>query len=370
MAATSCALFGVFDKHGVDGQPPIFWHVNGVGVSTPAYDGSTVYFLANNHTVVALRGSDGSQLWTGHTYDVAGQTFGFGGCAIVADLVVCNDSTLVALRRADGALVWRFHPTVGGDPGYDGFVVVGNIVVAGSPAGTVYGVDAATGEQLWVQSMLTGTGTTINVTQISADSDAVFAPYTRFLQPQRGGVMALDTHSGALRWITDFPRPAPDSLTGAASSATWSNLVLASSADGRIYALDRATGSVQWNLPGVGNGGGSLRGPFGADIRGITISGSTLYAGSLSAWFVAYDVAARTELWRVDMGGSDQTFDSVVDGSTIYDVLANGHLIALSAGGKELWNYGDASTLFVGRAVAAADRVFLASATGFWAIGK
>ena len=125
------------------------------------------------------------------------------------------------------------------------------MIFAGSPTGVVYGVDAITGQQRWAQTVL-NTGSTSS-TGVSSDGDAVFVPFTHLATPPlRGGMMALDAATGAVRWTTDYPHPSPDSTSGAGSSALWSNVVLGPSTDGRIYALDRATGAVLWELPGVG----------------------------------------------------------------------------------------------------------------------
>jgi outer membrane protein assembly factor BamB len=178
------------------------------GLSTAAYDGETEYFLDSDRSVLALRGDDGKQRWVGHAYDHAGVAFGYGGCAIAASLVVCNDSDLVAFRRVDGSRAWVFHPAVGRFPGYAGFVVSGASIFAGSPTGVVYGIDAATGEQRWAQTVL-NTGNS-NATGLSTDGQRVFVAFTHFVTPQRGGVMALDATNGAVQWTTDYPRPAPD----------------------------------------------------------------------------------------------------------------------------------------------------------------
>lgn len=365
IAVTGCSIFDLFANH--QGAPTVLWHVNGSGAGSPAYDGSTVYVLADNHTVLALDGGSGAQRWVGRTFNAAGPPFGFGGCQIAAALVVCADSTLVALRRADGTLAWRFRTAVRSNPGFEGFVVRGETIYAGSPNGTLYAVDAVTGEQRWAQSMLTGTGTTINVVGVSADDDIVTAAFNRFVIPLRGGVIALDARTGVLRWLTDYPRPASDSLTGGTSTALWNDVVLGSSADGRIYALNRANGAVQWEFPGVGKRAGA---PFGADLRELTLSGSTLYAGSSSGWYIAYDLTNRRERWRVFNGSSDQGTEAAIDGNTIYLVVANGHLKAFADDqAKELWDYGEYAS-FSSKPILGSDRIFLSGPKGFWALSR
>jgi outer membrane protein assembly factor BamB len=365
LAVTSCSIFDALGDHKT--EPNVLWHIDGVGVGVPAYDGSTVYALADNHTLLALNGATGERKWAARTFNAQGRPFGFGGCIIAAALVVCNDSTLIAFQRSDGSIAWRFQPIVHNNPGFAGFVVRGQTIYAGSPNGTIYAVDAVTGAEKWAQTVLTGTGTVINVVGVAADDDVVVGAFTRFVIPIQGGVIALDAHTGAVRWITDYPRPAADSTTAGHSVALWSNVVLGSSTDGRIYALNAGSGSIQWELPGVGNSP-SLPGPFGADRRELTVAGATLYAESSSAWLVAYDLDNRRERWRAATGSSQQSAGVGVDGRNVYVALANGHLAAIADDrGKLLWDYG-AYNAFGSRPVVAADRIFLSGPSGFWAL--
>ena len=369
-AAASCSFFGLFESAK---GPRVLWHVIDSGVSTPAFDSpsGTAYFLASDHRVVAIA-SDGKKRWEGRTFDGSGTTLGLGGCGIAAALVICNDSGLVALRRSDGVRVWQFIPTVGRDPGYAGFVVSGDAVYAGSPTGHLFAVDAVTGAQRWVQRPPTVGSAIVNVTGISTDGQIVFAAYTKFLSPSQGGVMAVDVSSGQAIWTVDFPRPAADSLTGAVSTVVWSDLVLASSNDGRIYALSRATGSIQWSLPGVGRGGVyGAQGPYGADIRALSVQGNKLYAGSQSAWLIAYDLPTRKEIWRVSFGGSDETFPPLITNDLIYDTTAGGGLSAVTSDGRLYWSAKVRETdRFIGAPTEGPDRIFLSGKAGFWAIAR
>jgi len=63
-------------------------------------------------------------------------------------------------------------------------------------------------------------------------------PFTHFVTPQRGGVMALDTGSGAIRWTVNYPRPAADSTSGAVSTVVSDNAVLVGGKAG-FWALPR-----------------------------------------------------------------------------------------------------------------------------------
>src|SRR3954469_8410252 len=75
--ATGCSLFDLFSSKA--DAPDVLWHVTGSGISMPAYDGTTVFFLTTDHRVLALDAATGEQRWEGRTYPPGvGVTFGHG----------------------------------------------------------------------------------------------------------------------------------------------------------------------------------------------------------------------------------------------------------------------------------------------------
>jgi outer membrane protein assembly factor BamB len=210
-----------------------------------------------------------------------------------------------------------------------------------------------------------------NISDLATDGDIVAAVYARGDRPQSGGVVALDAHTGAVRWLTNFS-PAADSNAGGISVALWEQSVLASSNDGRIYMFDRTTGATLSYFSGVGQEAPGLPGAVGPDIRRIAVSGATLFAGSLGSWFIAHDLVHRRELWRLaDPEGSPNNAPIVVDGDKVYVIHFNGRLAAFSASQpKFLWDVGDFQNAFVGSPVVGPDKIFVAGLTGFWAIDK
>jgi outer membrane protein assembly factor BamB len=102
----------------------------------------------------------------------------------------------------------------------------------------------------------------------------------------------------------------------------------------------------------------------------LNVSGSTLFAGSQSGWFTAYDLTNRRERWRANTGSSDKAVGAAVEGSIAYVVLSNGHLAAFSdEQRKQLWDYGEFNA-FANKPVAAGDRIFLSGPKGFWALSR
>jgi polyvinyl alcohol dehydrogenase (cytochrome) len=158
--------------------------------------------------------------------------------------------------------VWRFTtPTAGltGTP-----VVADGLVVAASIDGTVYALDAATGEQRWRwhydgQDYLPGSP--------GIDGDRVYVT----MQAPSVLLFALGLHDGALRWKTDLDPSGRYSVD--ASPVIWNGRVYLGLTGvkvergetharlrGHLVAVDSATGAIRWRSFAVprGSDGGSI----------------------------------------------------------------------------------------------------------------
>lgn len=363
----------MFDAPASHARGRVAWYVSGAGGGTPAFDGTTVFFIEQDHSVAALDAATGQPRWRSTTGTI-GAPPGWAGCQPAGELVACGDSGIVAFRRADGALAWRFD-VAHEQPGLYRFQVNNGVIFAGSFGhGTVYAIDAGTGAARWTAPVLAADPSNVNIPKLATDGDIVVGIFSRGTKPLTGGVVALDAATGALRWVTNFPTGGPDSTSFGVSVALWASSVLASSSDGRIYELDRTTGSVKSFFPGVGQRANvvGVTGPVGEDFRPIAIANSTLFAASTGSWLIAYSLAAHRELWRVvDPDGSSNGSAIIVDGDRVYSVDFNGRLAAFSATEpKFLWDVGDFQNAFVASPAVGPDKIFVAGLTGFWAIDK
>jgi outer membrane protein assembly factor BamB len=367
-----CHLFDLTD----DRTPTVkvAWHVSGTGGGIPVFDGTTAYFVDGKDSVVAIDAATGQIRWRAATGSV-GNASQSSNCAMIADLIACGDSGIAAFHHANGSTAWRFD-VPREQPGKFAFQVHAGTIYAGSfGRGTVYAVDGATGALRWTAAALANDPNGVNVPALAADDDIVVGAFVRGTKPETGGVIAIDAATGHVRWITNFPLAGPDSACAALSAALWQNEVLAATTDGKIYAVNRATGSIDFFFPGVGHQANivGLTGPVGQDLRAIAVSGSTLFASSTGSWFIAYDLERRRELWRtVSTVGSAIGTPILPDGRAVYVIDGFGHLTAFSsAEPRVLWDFHDpgGSLLFGGVAVSN-DRVFVAGTAGFWAIEK
>lgn len=207
-------------------------------------------------------------------------------------------NSVLALGAADGVLAWYnqvkphdlldhdFHlvalGTVGASP----------VVIGAGKTGTVHAFERATGVERWKRSvgihfnddldaypigetLLVSPGIFGGVITPPAVADAtVYVSVLNFASPFQGDRMdpfafggldtatsemvALDIGGGTPRWQRDFPR------AGFGAATVVGDLVVTSTNDGTVFALDRATGEPVWSdRPGAGiNAWPAVAGPW------------------------------------------------------------------------------------------------------------
>jgi outer membrane protein assembly factor BamB len=316
------------------------------------------------HEVFAMSTTDGTLRWRRNTGEAGGVTA--GSLALVAgDCVVVGDYHLIALRLSDGAPCWRFEPAEGYGPGlYLGSVASG-AVFAGSPAGRMYAVDAASGRALWTATVGTDGATTVFPPIIR--NGLVVAGFNSFAAPNRGGVVALDAASGVVRWRRDFAADAnPSSAAFAGGPVFVNDLVVAASGAGSIHAFDRATGQEAWTIEAHA----AVRAR--RDYRPLLAVGNVIVAASLDGIVTAYDAGTRRAIWTYGDGSDGSTAPALsADGQFVYVPYLSGRLVALDgATGALRWRVGDAFDRLSWPAASARDRVLASGSRGFTALHR
>jgi len=200
-------------------------------------------------------------------------------------------------------------------------------------------------------------------------SDRIFAGYKTFSAPPVGGMFAVDIDTGRILWRTPFSVSAAKrvSTAFAGGPVLADHLVVGTSADGTIHALEEATGVVRWTLP-------AAPGPrsLSTDYRGLARSGPYLIAGSLSSVVVCYDLRTLRERWR----GGREADGSVgywikADDDLAYVPFMGGQLIAFDIqSGAERWRVGDFKSTFRHAPFISDRRVFATGSAGFFAFRK
>ncbi|HVN33616.1 MAG TPA: PQQ-binding-like beta-propeller repeat protein [Casimicrobiaceae bacterium] len=240
---------------------------------------------------------------------------------------------------------WRFQT---GDRIVSSPVYADGAIFFGGDDGNVYAVSASDGHQRWKYR----TGGPVPATPAVANGVVYVGSYD-------GKFYALDARTGKTRWkfATEGERRfeakgihglQPKAQTIAdpydvflSSPAVAGGLVYFGSGDGHLYALDAATGNLEWKFK---TGDVVHASPAYAD--------GVVYFGSWDSYFYAVDGRTGAEKWRFH-GGEDpllhnqvgfQSSPAVVDG-VVYTGCRDSNLYAIEAAtGREKWRYNNSGS--------------------------
>ncbi|HEX5947182.1 MAG TPA: PQQ-binding-like beta-propeller repeat protein [Acidimicrobiales bacterium] len=347
------------------------WEVDGIlGVSgTPAVADGVVYLGDWTGLLRALDAESGDEVWN---HDLGG---GYVGGSVAVDdtqvVVGTFDARIVSLDRASGEPRWEAsvdaHPkaVVFGSPVIvDGLVVVGvgsfEVFAPGDPPtfrGSVVALDAETGDERW-RFWLTkgdateGPGVSIwSSPAVDTERGVLYIgtgqAYALPAPPRSDALLALDLHTGAEVWTTQFTAgdawtiTDPSGLDADVGAAP--NLFEAGGTDavgvgdkaGAYRALDRDTGEVLWERK-LTEGGAQ-----GGIMASAAVADGTVYVasndGGRDAVLVALDAAAGQEVWRGDVG-AHVTGPLTWANGVLYVSDDSGRIAAYDAdGGARLW---------------------------------
>jgi outer membrane protein assembly factor BamB len=346
-----------------------FWKIAGKGQGRPAIDATTVYFLSEQHEVLAVNAASGAIRWRATTGEAGPGT---QGTTIVPmnSVIVVGDFDVIGMDSGNGQVKWRFAPTVGYAPGIYLGQGSGTSVYSGSADGRVFRLNSSNGVPVWTATVRDDRNTT--VFQPIVDSDIVAAGYTVFTAPNTGGIIALDSASGVERWRTEFPRPSNLALaTNLASNLLFvDDLIVATAGNGVIYGLSRLNGTIRWSIPAFSSGSSPA---VEADYRALARTGRTLFAGSLSGYVVAYDLDTRQERWRAagPPPGISVGFRIESDDLAVYVPYLGSRLMAFSVkDGATRWQTGVDAGAFSWPVLLVAGRLYAAGTAGFFALRR
>lgn len=373
VSPSACSIFDVLRPHNGTPENQLVWKDERAPTGRPATDGNRVYFATKEHRVVALDAATGREIWSATADSGAVEHVPtFAGCTVGDAVVACgDDGDLVAFTRADGLFAWRFHPPIGRLVDVHPFSAVDSTFYTGTAAGPIlFAVSSRTGSPRWSASV-PGLEGDCAVRDPAADTDIVVAPYVRYGKPMTGGVVAVDAHSGAIRWNTPLTRILPDSDSSGAYAVLWRDLVIASSNSGRIYGIDRVTGAIRWNAAGVGkNPPTSAPRPVIWDYRALAVTGDHVIASSMYGWLTAYDANTGKQSWEVYPGLSDGNGNPIqTDGQNVYVTFFRGTVGVLAVSDGKLLSVANDTDLLSSVALGV-DKFFAPGDHGLYAYRK
>lgn len=259
-----------------------------------------VYAQSLRSTLYALDARSGTLLWQREPAAAPEpnnqRTYGYYGVTVAAGKVlwthqdrfgVGSQGVVAALDPKTGATIWQ--SPMAGSTMSDGTPVVadGRVYAGSNTADQMVAYDVADGRRLWTSPARLGNwqdGTP------STDAGRVFVGAAN-------GLVARDGATGEVLWVHRSAGPSHlrQNATPATPAAVGA-VVYMGFPDGRVTALDAASGSVIWNrtLPG--------RLDFGGVHSSPAVSGDTVYVGSNNGSFYALDRASGEIVWEREIG--------------------------------------------------------------------
>jgi len=372
---SACGLFDFFTPDDGPRANKLLRRFDAVLNGRPATDGGRVFITTRDHRVIALDANTGVERWSARSDSGAAESAQtLAGCSIGGAVVACGDNgDIVAFDRITGKFAWRFHPAVGRRVDVDPFIARDSTFYTGSREGAaVHAIDVKTGAERWF-ARVPGLEPSGIVRNPDADADLVVAAYFRSGKPTTGGVVGIEPLTGKVLWTTELPRILPDSDSSGGYAALAGDLVVASSNSGRIFGLDRQSGEVLWNVPGVERDQpGVVPRPIVFDYRPLVVVGSRLYASSMYGWLIAYDLRLHTELWRSGPGkdvGDGNGLPISSDGEAIYVTYLSGAVVTFAAADGAVRSIANKTDLLFSIALGS-DRFFAPGDHGLWAYAK
>ena len=257
---------------------------------------------------------------------------------------------------------WKFHT--------NGYVisspaVAGGTAYVGSTDGNLYAVDLQAGAQKW---------------KFKTDARVVSSPAVEggivYFGSYDGKFYALDAASGQLKWKFATPgerrfaakhlhgglpegETMPDPFDCFLSSPVVSGgNVYFGSGDGNVYALEAASGKLNWKFQ------------TGDVVHASpAIAGGTLFVGSWDSYFYALDAATGKEKWRFKTGEDHEIYNQVgiqssaaVADGMVYFGCRDSNLYALDARtGEKEWAYNNKGSWVIVSAAVKGGKLYFAT---------
>ena len=315
-------------------------------------------FVTTMHGLFALNARTGAILWT------AASARGFSSPAIFDNsvLVGTSNGTVVRLNASEGNVQWETrllaHPLFSGitsspKVAFDR-VFIGTFNESGG-AGEVVSLWANNGSVAWRHP----TGSVDYSSPAYADSTVyvgIMGTYNTTSQVTFDppyGVLALNATTGEAKWFFHTAGSV------AASPAVAGPRLIVPSKDGHVYAIDRETGNLAWNVS------------VDAGISSPAIFGGTVFVGGGSfggdGRVVALDAATGALRWSFAPNGPVQASLTYADGKVIFATnAAHGRVYALNAtSGASVWSFEPSPAEYIlGSPVVADGIVFAPSDNG------
>jgi len=245
-----------------------------------------------------------------------------------------SDGSVYAFALADGSVHWRARV---GAPVSSTVALTGALAIVQSDDGSVHALSLADGSERWVHRggaaapLAWGfeNGDYFTSSPVALGEDAVI------VGGRDGRLVALDAATGRERWRYDAGAQIWGSL------AVGDGTVVVGDQRGRVHAVDAGTGRPLWRFRAAAD---SLRSSnFGYDRQTIqsspAVAGQTVLLGARDGFLYAINLRTGRERWRFDHQVSWVNASPAISDGVVYAASSDaGFADALDlATGRELW---------------------------------
>jgi outer membrane protein assembly factor BamB len=170
-----------------------------------------------------------------------------------------------------------------------GVTVGGGLVIVGSASGTLYALDAATGEAKWQRQL---SGSVLAPSLIHADRVVTFS--------NDGTVYGTDLNSGQAVWTFDVPSTALSVRGTAAPVMADEETVVLASASGYVFGLDVSSGVPKWQRRvAISEGRSEVQRLIDIDGDPVFDNGQ-MFTVSYQGQITAVDLLSQRVMWSQD----------------------------------------------------------------------
>jgi len=294
----------------------------------------TVYIGSGDRNIYALDALTGAKKWSFQTSDaVTASPTLYEGLLYAASL----DGTVYALDTADGKLKWSFQTA--GSISVTPLVSAGKLYIANNND-SVYALDLNDRIVTWSAQLHDPWGRGMSSSPTIENGQIYIGG------PVGWSVDNVNAQTGQIGWADTTLYGYPTY----SSPCYGLGMVFAGSSNGKIYAMNDATGKVKWSF--------STNNPV---FSSPTLSNGRIYIGALNNTIYCIDAASGAGLWNFQTSGAVYSCPVVVDG-ILYAGDESGNLYALNAfTGAQQWMTRVASNNLYGGPTVANGMIYLGS---------
>ncbi len=205
----------------------------------PGYGENTLLVGSLEGEVVSLSAENGSELWRTRVSSEV-----LSAPQRDADIVIVRtiDGKVFGLDADDGRRLWIYDRTV--PPltlrGTSTPAIDSGVVVAGFDGGKMAALDVRTGKLLWEASIAAARGRSELERMVDIDAQPTIVDGTVYIATFQGHMAAVQLESGRILWSND--------LSSYAGFSADDQNIYVTDEDSHVWALDRFSGSVLWEL--------------------------------------------------------------------------------------------------------------------------